>query len=464
MHQKLRADRANYRQILDSATAHATKFMDEIDSRAVAMPPTLAASARLPEEGLGAVAAMGAFNARFGPHLSVSPGPRYFGFVTGGSTPAAICGDWLASVYDQNATGFGDSCAPIVELETISMLRDLLGLPSAFTGSFVSGATMSNFTGLAIARQWLGQQIGVDVAAQGIAAIAGVKVFAATPHSSTMKALAMLGMGRSCMRRIPCLHEREAMDMDALGDELRSRAAASSIVIASAGTVNTADFDDLQALVELRAKYGFWLHVDGAFGAFAACSPKYAHLVDGIQHADSIAVDCHKWLNVPYDSALQFSRHQTLQLQVFQNDAAYLSTPTMEEPNFVHFTPENSRRFRALPAWMTLNAYGKRGYREIVERSCALAQALTRWLSKSSRFKVLAPTRLNVVCFALIVDGRMASMEQTTDYLNRVRDDGKVFLTPTLHQGTAAIRAAMCNWRSETEDVTITIDALCRSL
>ncbi|MDH3688871.1 MAG: pyridoxal-dependent decarboxylase, partial [Gammaproteobacteria bacterium] len=311
------------------------------------------------------------------------------------------------------------------------------------------------------------QQMDVDVAEQGAAALGDIKVFTATAHSSTVKALAMLGLGRRCVQSIACLNQREAVDIDVLEQQLSLLEHSTSlpaVVVASAGTVNTADFDDLQALCELKSKYHFWLHVDGAFGAFAACSPRHAHLVASIEHADSITVDCHKWLNVPYDSALQFSRHQQLQLQVFQNYAVYLGTPTMDEPNFVHLTPENSRRFRALPTWMTLMAYGKQGYREIVERNCELAQLLTERLSQSPRFDLLAPTHLNVVCFALRRDSVTATMEETKSYLDRVRTDGKVFLTPTTYQNTAAIRAAICNWSTEAHDIDVTVHALHRCL
>jgi glutamate/tyrosine decarboxylase-like PLP-dependent enzyme len=229
------------------------------------------------------------------------------------------------------------------------------------------------------------------------------------------------------------------------------------IVVANAGTVNTVDFDDLEAIGKLKRKYNFWMHVDGAFGGFAGCSEKYEHLTKGINQADSITIDAHKWLNVPYDSAMHFTRHRTLQGKVFQNQAAYLGGDDLSE-DFLHYTPENSRRFRALPAWFTLLAYGKAGYREIVERNCALASLLGRHLDQSPLFRLLAPVKMNVVCFTLTKP--RLSMTGVQDFLDRIRDDGRAFFTATLYHGVPAIRAAISNWQTEEKDILTAFQAL----
>ena len=443
---KLRDDRENFTGILEQTLQTATEFLASLDERNVAVSPEVRPHKPLPDEGMGAKAALEHFMTRYGDGLSGSAGSRYFGFVTGGATPAALAADWLTSTFDQNAMSYGDSASPLIELETIEMLLELFGLPKHFSGVFVTGATMSNFTGLALARQWVGERRGVNVAQDGLRE--PVPVLAGTPHSSVSKVLAMLGLGRNSLENITCLPEREAVDVKALGERLESLKAQPCIVVANAGTVNTVDFDDLAAVAELKKTYPFWLHVDAAFGGFAAVSPKTAQLLTGWEHADSITVDMHKWLNVPYDSGVLLTRHPELQTGVFQNAAVYLGNPA-DDSSFVHRTPENSRRLRALPVWMTLRAYGREGYREIVERCCDLAALMGQRLAASPDFRLLAPVKLNGVCFTL----RNPTTEAVNRYLQRLQETGEVFLTPTNLRGIPAIRVSISNWRTEAEDI-----------
>ena len=265
----------------------------------------------------------------------------------------------------------------------------------------------------------------------------------------------MLGIGRKSLIKVDTLKDREAVDIVALENTLKENPGA-TIVVANAGTVNTVEFDDLEAIGKLKSKYNFWLHVDAAFGGFAACSEKYEHHLKGINHADSITIDAHKWLNVPYDAAMQFTRHKNIQLKVFQNSAAYLGDPE-KSPDYFHYTPENSRRFRALPSWFTITAYGKEGYREIIERNCEAAQYFGELIKAEEDFKLLAPVRMNVVCFTLKDDRTAADIKI---FLDAVRDDGQVFFTPTIYKGTPAIRAAISNWLTGKEDMNVALQVL----
>lgn len=438
-------------QTVDVASAYYARQKD--------LPPSLnigdLPEADLPESGMGAARVLELFREEFSHRMANSAGPRYFGFVTGGSTPAAVAGDWLVSVYDQVMSGSTDSVAHALERQTIGFLIQLFNLGRDFTGTFVTGATMSNFVSLATARQWLGELHGIDPSEDGLNNLP-VHVLSATPHSSILKSISMLGIGRRSWKKIDTLPGREAVDVGQLERQL-SELGKPAIVVANAGTVNTVDFDDLEAIAALKKKYNFWLHVDAAFGGFAAVSPAYAHFVKGLENADTVTIDAHKWMNVPYDAAMQFTRHRELQVKVFQNSAAYLGNPSAT-PDSMHLTPENSRRFRALPAWFTLMAYGREGYRDIVERNCRAAMKLGQLIDSAGEFELLAPVKMNVVCFTLA--GRDRTLDDIKEFLREIRDDGQVFFTQTVYKGIPAIRAAISNWQTSAADVELGFDIL----
>lgn len=479
MHSRLAHELARTPALLSQVADRAGRLVAGVGERPVVRrePPQDGAdqgagASRLPAVGAGTEGAWEEFARRWEPGFSASAGPRYLGFVTGGATPAALAGDWLASALDQNVVTGLDSTAPELERETVGRLRELFGLPEAHTGAFVSGATLSNTVGLALAREWVGERRGVSVAEQGVAALGSpVTVLSGAPHSSIGKALSVLGLGRGALREVGVVPGREAVDVERLDAALEALGGEPAVVVANAGTVNTGDFDDLAALAALRARHPFWLHVDAAFGGFAALSPEHAPLTEALGEADSVCVDLHKWLNVPYDSAVQFTRHRALQTRVFQNAAAYLG-PLGDEPDFVHLTPENSRRLRALPAWFSLAAYGREGHAEIVRRDIALARRLGERLAALPGFRVLAPVRLNVVCFTLADTGAGAESDPGAAQLGArlgalteaVTRSGEAFLTPTVYAGVPALRAAFSNWRTTAADADRVADALARAL
>ncbi len=472
MHPTLQHDFDTFGDILQQARDTAVSFIDSLPERSTC--PALSAQQLksgddiLSEHGVGAETALNDFWNKYVDGMSASAGPRYFGFVTGGGTPAAVAADWLVSVIDQNTQLNFDSVSPAIELATINQLKQLLGLPDEQCGSFVSGATMANVVSMAIARQWLGKQRGIDVAQQGLHALGPLRVLAAAAHSSSVKGLSMLGIGRDALENVATLPDSEAIDPQALELALQQHPNAPTLVLASAGTVNTVAFDDLPALLKLREKYGFWLHVDAAFGGIAAASEKFAHLLEGWQQADSITIDAHKWLNVPYDSAIQFTRqaHLALQIEVFQNHSAYLEPPKVRPDNYLHLTPENSRRFRALPVWMALKAYGRAGLADVVERNVELAARFARQIEGMPGFRLLAPVTLNVVCFALDdADGSAESVARRNRFLSLLDNAGVVRCTSTSLNGKPGMRAALVNWMTSGHDIDLALGSLqaCRA-
>jgi glutamate/tyrosine decarboxylase-like PLP-dependent enzyme len=228
-------------------------------------------------------------------------------------------------------------------------------------------------------------------------------------------------------------------------------------LIASGGTVNTVDFDNMQEIAALKKQYNFWWHIDAAFGGFAACSDSYKQLLKGWENADSVTVDNHKWMNVPYDSAVVFTRkeHAILQVQTFQNSNAPYLGNAFDDFNYLNYVPENSRRFRALPVWFTLMAYGKEGYSNIVETNIQQAISFGELINQSEGYTLAAPVRLNTVCFT--VKNEEGRKEKIAAILAELNKRGKVFMTPTMYKGMSCIRAAFVNWRTTQKDVDIAI-------
>lgn len=444
-----RADLVALPDLLAETARLATAFREGLADRPVIAPIPYRPEGLLPERGPGAAAVLAEVGARVLPALSGSAGPRYLGFVTGGSTPAALAGDLLVAAADQNLSDGSQATATALEHHTLAMLRELFGLPPAFEGAFVTGATQANLVGLAVGRQWASERLGFDAAEDGLSGFPPIPILAAAPHASLLKAASVLGMGRRAWVPVACEPGTERMDPGALETALRALGGRPAIVAASAGTVTTTAFDDLARAADLCERFGAFLHVDGAFGLFAAVSPRLASRLEGVIRADSLATDLHKWLNVPYDAGLAFTRHLDLQQKVFRANAAYLTAT----PEFFHRTPENSRRWRALPAWMTLKAYGREGVRAVVERGCDLAAALGRWIEASGDYELLAPVTLHIVCFA----PRRLPAETV---LARLAADGRAFLTPGAWQGRKGLRAAFSNFMTMEADLELVQAAL----
>jgi glutamate/tyrosine decarboxylase-like PLP-dependent enzyme len=413
----------------------------------------------LPEEGSGTLAVVRQLLDRGTEAHVRSGGPRFFHWVIGGSTPAAMAADWFAVLIDQNA-GAWDSSPLAAQLEETSLgwLRELFGLPAAWGGVLTTGATTANFTALAAARQWCGQLHGVDVAAHGLAGLPPISVLTSGfVHVTSLKALAMLGMGREQVTY--CRADPTGrLDLAGLERELKRLGGAPAILIANAGEVNAGHFDPIADMSELAREHNAWLHVDGAFGLFARVSPRTAALADGVDQADSVISDGHKWLNVPHDCGFAFVRDPALLTSVFSAAASYLP----EDEVFAFRGPELSRRARSLAVWATLAAYGRNGYRAVVERSLDLAANTARQVEAADDLELLAPAPLNIVCFRYRPPG---VPEEALDELNlaigrAVLTDGRVYVGTTRWAGTVGFRPAFVNWRTTTADADLMLETV----
>jgi len=418
-------------------------------------------SGPLPEQGSGAPEAVSELAALGAEAATRSSGPRFFHFVMGGTTPAALGADWLTSAYDQIALGWASSpFATKVEGVAVQWLRELFELPDAFDGALVTGATMANFTGLVAARSWWAEQHGVDADATGLAAAPAPLILSSGyVHPAAVQAVGMLGLGRESVRRLS-VDAIGRLDLGALERELAGGSPA--IVIANAGEVNNGDFDPIADMVARCREHNAWLHVDAAFGLFARLAPESRELAEGIELADSITVDAHKWLNVPYDCGVVFVRERERLVDALSIGAPYLPSPDDPRPHTSSLTPENSRRARGLAVWATLRAYGRDGHREMVERHLRLARHLAATVVARPELELLAEPRLNIVCFRARPAG---AAEDALDEINRrlgeaLLEDGRVFCGTTVYDGKVAFRPAIVNWQTGEADVEALVDVL----
>ena len=385
-----------------------------------------------------------------------SAGPRYFGFVIGGSLPAAVAGDWLVSTWDQNAAVYVMSpIVAVIEQITGSWLRDLAGLPPTMSVGFVTGCQMASFTALAAARHRVLRDAGWDVEADGLFGAPPIEVIVSEEaHYTITMALRLLGLGGRRLHRIPS-DGAGRMQADVLANALRTGKdgeRAPRIVCAQAGNVNTGAVDPLADIADLTREYGAWLHVDGAFGLWASASPERAPLLRGIEHADSIATDGHKWLNVPYDSGIVFCADEAAHRSAMSLAAAYIvATSTERDPH--EYVPEESRRARAVPLYAALRSLGRKGVAELVERNCRQARRFGEAL-QAAGYEVLNDVVLNQV---LVSFGTPVETQRTIAAIQR---DGTCWCGGTVWQGRTAMRISVSNWSTTDEDVERSIEAI----
>ena len=385
------------------------------------------------------------------PATMAMAGPRFFGFVIGGSLPAALAADWLVSAWDQN-TGLYNSTPGTSHIEDVALrwLLDVLRLPSESAGAFVTGTTVAHVTALAAARHAVLKRAGWNVEADGLFGAPPIQVVVSDEaHPTLLKALGVVGLGRKRIVRVPT-DDQGRMRADALPP-----LSGPAIVCVQVGNVNTGASDPVSALCDYAQQVGAWVHVDGAFGLWARVAPSRAYLAEGVERADSWATDGHKWLNVPYDSGIAFVRDAEALRASMAVTAEYLPTATNRR-NPSDFTPELSRRARGIPVWAALRSLGRAGLTELVERNCRQARRFAAALADVG-CEVLNEVVLNQVLVSF------GSPARTREVIAAIQRDGTMWAGETVWQGRTAMRISVCSWMTTDDDVEKSIEAIFRA-
>jgi glutamate/tyrosine decarboxylase-like PLP-dependent enzyme len=450
------------RELLARTAALAADYLETLDTRQIrpergyremhelfdrAVPDRPADPADVVEE-LAAVGEQGV--------MAIGSG-RWYGFVAGGAVPSSLAADWLVSAWDQN-TGLAEPTPATSALEAVTgrWVLELLGLPPDSSFAFVTGCQMAHVTCLAAARQSVYRRAGWDLPQRGLAGAPPLRVvLGGKRHVTIKRALRLLGIGESQEVVLPADSEGR-MATEQLGAALDP--STPTIVCAQAGEVNTGAFDDLEAIVELAARAGAWVHVDGAFGLWAAASPALAHLVAGYERADSWATDGHKWLNVPFDCGIALCAHRDDHEAAMEYAAPYLSVSeshVARDP--MGYSPEFSRRARAVPVWAAIRELGREGITALVDRCCAHARAIAEGLAALPGCEIVNEVVLNQVLF------RFEDDERTQAILAAVQQEGEAWMSPTTWDGRFTIRISVVGWRTSERDVERTVAAFARA-
>lgn len=439
-------------KLLAETANRATRYLASLPERSVVPSPVSIAALEklggpLPESPADPAQVLALLDDIGSPATVATAGPRYFGFVIGGTLPAALAANWLAGAWDQNgAMQISSPVAARLEEIVLQWTIDLLDLPAGSGAGFVTGTTMANFTSLAAARTALLKRAGWNVEEDGLFGAPPIDVVVGDEvHVSLLKALSLLGFGRSRVTRIP-VDNQGRMRFDAL-PPLNDR----TLLCIQAGNVNTGAFDPAAQICARARDANAWVHVDGAFGLWGALSPQYAPLLAGFNAADSWAIDCHKWLNVPYDSGLAVVREPKHLQAAMSISAAYLASSNMREP--WHYVPESSRRARAIELWAAMRSLGRAGLRELIERNCRQARLFAQLLADAG-FSILNDVVLNQVLVSF------GTADQTRAIIAAIQSDGTCWCGGTQWQGNTAMRISVSSWATTDEDVQRSADAM----
>ncbi len=442
------------KELLTDFLNRAWHYIENLDHRAVAASPQALEQLHrfdepLPDHPTDPLAVLQLLDEVGSPATTATTGRRYFGFVTGGTLPAALAANLLAGVWDQNgAYRIMSPVAAKLEDVCLKWLIELLGLPAGTGGGFVTGATMGNVAGLAAARHALLQRVGWNVEADGLFGAPPIRVIVGDEvHASVLNALQLLGFGRERVERVP-VDAQGRMRADALPP-----LDANTIVCLQAGNVNTGSFDPAQEICKIAHAANAWIHVDGAFGLWAAACPQRAQLASGISEADSWVTDGHKWLNVPYDSGLVFVRHPDHLRAAVSVSAPYLPTGHEREPS--HYIPEMSRRARGIEIWAALRSLGKTGLADQIERGCRHAAHFAEGL-RAAGYEILNEVVLNQVLVSFGDD------ETTRRVITAIQHEGTCWCGGTVWQERTAMRISVSSWATTEEDVERSLEVMIR--
>ena len=453
-------------RLLERTAARAAEFLHGLPARPVRATATVdelldALGGPLPDDPSDPVEVVERLARGAEPGLVGSAGPRFFGFVTGGSLPASLGADWLTSTWDQNAGLLVASpAAAVAESVAAGWVLDLLGLPPDASVGLVTGATMANFTGLAAARHHVLAEVGWDVERDGLQEAPRVNVIAgAERHATLDTALRYLGFGSGRTHLVPA-DDQGRMRPDALREAL-DRYDGPTIVCAQAGNVNTGALDPVGEICEEAHEVGAWVHVDGAFGLWAAASPSLRSLLRGVDLADSWATDAHKWLNVPYDSGVAICAHPDAHHAAMRRVASYLIRAEGARDSG-DWSPEVSRRARGFAVWAALRSLGRSGVADLVDRCSAHARRFASQLDLATDVQILNQVVLNQVLVRFLDRGGDHD-RRTRAVVERVQRDGTAWLGPTVWHGMAAMRISVSGWSTTSDDVDLTVAAILRA-
>jgi len=441
--------------ILRDAAERGIRYREDIGARRVGpsgddVAAVSAFDEVLTDDGCDAAATLAMLDEIGSPASVGMISPRFFGFVIGGSLPVTVATNWLTTAWDQNAV-MNEVTPAVSMLERVSLrwLTELLGLPDDCAAGFVTGATVANFTALAAARNRVFANVGWDVDKDGLIGAPELTVIIGDEaHPTLTKSLGMLGLGRERAIRIPVDDQGRmiAAELPAIDGP--------TIVCTQAGNINTGAFDPIGEVCATVRPAGAWVHVDGAFGLWAAAVPSLRYRVEGIENADSWATDAHKWLNVPYDSGIAMCRDSTALKSAMAITAYYLLTDT-EFRNPSDFTPELSRRARGVDVWAALRTLGRRGVEDLVLRSCHHAQRFAAGLGNAG-YEVLNDVVLNQVLVSF------GDADVTRRIVDEIQRDGTCWCGATVWQGRTAMRISVCNWSTTGADVELSLEAMLR--